>query len=87
MNLAVVEQLKHMSSGTGRSLAGLAIRWLLDTPGVGSVLFGAKRPAQVEENASAVHCRLSVREYRQLEEFCLQNDAMPGLHEQEREAA
>ena len=67
--LRVVDRLKRLSGGSGRSPARLAIRWLLDTPGVGSVLFGAKRPQQVEENAGAVHCRLSAREYRQLEEL------------------
>lgn len=87
MNLAVVDRLKHMAHGTGRTPATLAIRWLLDTPGVGAVLFGAKRPEQVEENTGAVPCRLSAREYRQLAMRSLHADESSGLHAPNKEAA
>ena len=67
-NLEVVENLKRISRTLGRSPAEFAIRWLLDTPGVGSVLFGAKTPAQVEQNVSALGWRLSPEDYRLLDQ-------------------
>lgn len=66
-NLRLVESLRQMANTLGRTSAQLALRWLLDTPGVGCALFGAKRPAQVEENAQAVGWRLSASEYQALE--------------------
>jgi aryl-alcohol dehydrogenase-like predicted oxidoreductase len=52
-NLRVVGQLRQEAVNLQITPAQVAIRWLLDTPGVGCVLFGAKRREQVLENAAA----------------------------------
>ncbi|MBE0690977.1 MAG: aldo/keto reductase [Anaerolineae bacterium] len=51
---AGVEQLKAIAQEVGRPLAHLAIRWILQQPGITSVLVGARNAAQIEENASAL---------------------------------
>ncbi len=66
-NLRLVEGLRRVAHSLGRTPAQVALRWLLDTPGVGCALFGAKRPAQIEENVQAAGWRLSVAEYQALE--------------------
>jgi myo-inositol catabolism protein IolS len=49
-----VWELKLIAEGIGRPLAHCAIRWLLDRPGVTTVLAGARTPRQVEENRKAL---------------------------------
>jgi len=50
--LRAVEQLKKLVPN-GASLAQLALRWILQFPAVTCAIPGAKRPAQVAENAAA----------------------------------
>ncbi len=58
-NLAVVEELKAIANGYGKTVAQLAINWTASYPGVTSPLVGAKRPSQVSENAGGVGWRLT----------------------------
>lgn len=52
-NLGIAEAVCHAAARLGRSPAQVALRWVLDQPGIGVVLFGAKRPSQVEDNVGA----------------------------------
>ncbi len=52
-NLDVVDQLKTISAKKGASIAQLSIQWLLAKPAVGSVIAGAKRVDQLEQNTQA----------------------------------
>lgn len=47
--LAAVNELKAMSQEKGKSVAQLAVRWVLDQPGVTAALWGARRPEQLDE--------------------------------------
>jgi aryl-alcohol dehydrogenase-like predicted oxidoreductase len=70
----MVERLKRIAKHMGKSPGQVALRWLLDTPGVGAVLFGAKRPEQVTENAAAAEdWRLSAEDYHELDARECQN--------------
>ncbi|MDF1593507.1 MAG: aldo/keto reductase [Desulfobacterales bacterium] len=66
-NLAVVESLKKLASKRGVPLSHLAIRWLLSRPAVKSVIAGAKRPEQVEQNARACGWELSADEISRID--------------------
>jgi len=69
-NLRLVEQLKTIASRIGKTSGQVAMRWLLETPGVGSVLFGAKTPEQVRENAAvAKGWKLKPSDYQSLRNF------------------
>ena len=63
-NLRVVTRLKQAAAIYRRTPGQTAMRWLLDAPSVGCVLFGAKNPEQVEENLGAVNWRLSQSDRR-----------------------
>ena len=66
-NLRVVQRVRTLANELGKTPAQVSIRWLLDTPGVGCVLFGAKTPQQVEENVVAGGTwQLSPGDYRLL---------------------
>jgi len=58
LNVAFASQVRTEGERIGRTAAQVAVRWLLDEPGVGAVLFGAKRRSQVEENVGALGWRL-----------------------------
>lgn len=52
-NFAVVEKLRAAAHEAGVSMPQLALAWCLRHRGVASVIIGATRPEQVEENARA----------------------------------
>lgn len=58
-NVAAVERLRGWCDKRGMSLTGLAFAWLLAKPGVSSVIAGATKPEQVEENANSGAATLS----------------------------
>ena len=51
--LEKVQRLAPIAERAGLSLAQLALAWCLRLPNVSSVIIGASRPSQVEENAGA----------------------------------
>ena len=48
-----VEELKTVAHECGRTLVELALQWLLTQPQVDSIILGASRPEQLEENLKA----------------------------------
>lgn len=61
-NFDLVEKLEAFAAARGRSLLDLAIGWLASQPHVGSVIAGATRPEQVEQNVKAGEWELSAEE-------------------------
>lgn len=65
----LAEQMKAFCPA-GWSLAQLALRWLLDQPGVSSVITGASRPQQITDNAAVSGLApLPAELHRQLSDF------------------
>lgn len=52
-----IRKLDDLARRRGQTLAQMAIVWLLAQPGVTSVLIGASRPQQIEEDVAALKCR------------------------------
>ncbi len=61
-NFALVRKLEAFAQGRGRSMAELAISWLLSRPQVSTVISGATSQAQVEANVKAAEWSLSPEE-------------------------
>ncbi len=57
--LEKVEKLRPIAEGEGLSMAQLALAWCLRQPMVSSVIIGASRPQQVDDNAVASGKKLS----------------------------
>ena len=49
-NVAAVEKLKGIAADHGKTIAQLAIAWVLDNPAVSVALAGAKKPAEIIED-------------------------------------
>lgn len=63
----VVEGLREMAAARGVSVAQLSLAWLLTRPAVSSVLVGASRPEQLEENLKAAELDLSDDELQRMD--------------------
>ena len=57
VGLAAVRELDHNVSDPGVTLAQFALRWVIDQPGVSTVIPGARNPEQVRGNAAAADIR------------------------------
>jgi aryl-alcohol dehydrogenase-like predicted oxidoreductase len=61
-NWQALDRLADFAASRGRSLVELAFSWLAARPGVASVIAGATRPEQVDENASAADWALTAED-------------------------
>jgi len=57
--LRVVEQLKELAGGYGKTVAQLAIAWVLDHPAVTVALVGMRNVRELEENIAATDWKLT----------------------------
>jgi aryl-alcohol dehydrogenase-like predicted oxidoreductase len=58
-NLEFIEKLKPIAAKAGRTVAQIAIAWVLRWPEVTAAIVGARRPSQIEETAPAAYWKLS----------------------------
>jgi aryl-alcohol dehydrogenase-like predicted oxidoreductase len=75
-NLAFVEKVEPIARRNERSMAELAIAWVLRRPEVTAAIAGARRPEQIEETAKAADWALSDDEVAEIEK---------ALHEHDRD--
>jgi aryl-alcohol dehydrogenase-like predicted oxidoreductase len=66
-NLERVRTLDDFARSRGHTLLELAISWLLTRPGVSSIISGATRPEQVEQNVAAAKWKLSAEELAEVD--------------------
>jgi voltage-dependent potassium channel beta subunit len=66
--LEKIQQLKPIAEGLGLSMAQLALAWCLRLPNVSSVIIGASRPAQVDDNAGAAGVKLSAETLKAIDD-------------------
>ena len=66
-NFDVVEKLEQFTQGRGHTVLELAIGWLASQPHVGSVIAGATKPEQVEQNVAAAAWRLDAEELAEVD--------------------
>ena len=57
-NLAILDRLVSVAARLGRSPAQVAIRWVIERPGVACAIAGARRASQVMDNVAASGWRL-----------------------------
>jgi aryl-alcohol dehydrogenase-like predicted oxidoreductase len=61
-NMAVVEKLEAYCQSKERTLLELAFSWLAANPVVSSVIAGATKPEQLEQNVNAVNWKMTAEE-------------------------
>jgi len=66
-NLDTVERLIQVAESNQHSLLDLAFAWLLAQPAVASVIAGATKPSQIQQNAKAVQWKLGDKELAEVD--------------------
>ena len=66
-NFAILQKLESFAQPRGKSMLELAIGWLASQPHVPSVIAGATRPEQVEQNVAAAGWRLTPEELAEVD--------------------
>ena len=62
-NLAILERLKVVAKRRGKTLAQVAIRWVLEYPSVSCAITGIKTSKQIQDNCGSVDWNLSKGDY------------------------
>ncbi|MBC5806447.1 MAG: aldo/keto reductase [Candidatus Eremiobacter antarcticus] len=63
----IVEQLREFAAQRGRSLLELAFSWLAAQPLVGSIIAGATKASQIDQNVRAVAWALSAQDLEEID--------------------
>lgn len=75
-NFRVVDALRNVAGEVGRSMAEVALAWVAGRLGVSSVLVGASRPEQLQQNVAALNITFTNEQRTQLE----QSGALPPIN-------
>ncbi|MGZ8980388.1 MAG: aldo/keto reductase [Burkholderiaceae bacterium] len=73
-----IDAMRPIAQAKSVSVAQIALAWLLHQPQVTSVIIGAKRSEQLEDNLAATQVTLSADELRALDEVSQLPDEYPG---------
>ena len=76
-NFRIIDELIAVSQEVGATPAQVAIRWLMQRPGVASPIIGARTVAQLEDNAGAAVIVLSEQQMARLDEVSAVAHAFP----------
>ena len=71
-NLAIVERLGAFAAASGHTMLELAFSWLLSHSAVASVIAGATRPEQIEQNVRAAGWKLTSTEIAEIDRLIRQ---------------
>jgi aryl-alcohol dehydrogenase-like predicted oxidoreductase len=74
----ILDVLRPIAKGHNTSVAAIALAWVLAKPFVTSVIIGAKRIDQLQENLAAVDVQLAEEEIKQLDEVSALPPEYPG---------
>jgi len=68
-NIAIVEKLEAFAASRGHSMVELAFSWLASRSQVTSVIAGATKPEQVEQNAKAIEWKMTADEIAEIDKI------------------
>ncbi|GEO09964.1 aldo/keto reductase [Segetibacter aerophilus] len=74
----IIDVMQPIAQEKGISVAQLALAWLLHQPAVTSVIIGAKKPEQLEDNLKAVDVQLNAEELEKLNDVSKLQPEYPG---------
>lgn len=74
----IIEVMQEIATGKGVSVAQIALAWLLHQPVVTSVIIGAKRPEQLEDNLKSTEITLTIEELAALDAGSKLSPEYPG---------
>jgi aryl-alcohol dehydrogenase-like predicted oxidoreductase len=79
----VVDALDAIAKETGKSVAQIALNWLLQRPTVSTVIFGARNEQQLRQNLGAAGWNLSAEQVRKLDAASDATPVYPYWHQRQ----
>ncbi len=77
----IVDALDAVAAETGKSVAQIAIAWVLSRPSVATVIIGARDEAQLKENLGAIGWKLDAAQVARLEAASAKPRTYPYWHQ------
>ena len=74
----IVDALEPMAKAKGATVAQLALGWLLQQPAVTSVIIGANKPEQLEDNLKSIDVTFTADELKQIDDISKLPAEYPG---------
>jgi len=74
----IIDAMQPIAANKGISIAQLALAWLLHQPAVTTVIIGAKKPEQLEDNLKSIDVVLTADELQKLDEVSKLQAEYPG---------
>ena len=68
-NIKIVGELSDIAGSRGKSVAQLAIAWVLNNPSLSIALVGTRKPEEIEDSAAAADWKLSPEELDKIEKI------------------
>jgi aryl-alcohol dehydrogenase-like predicted oxidoreductase len=79
----IVDALDQVAEETNKSVAQVALKWVLQRPTVSNVIIGARTEEQLKENLAAVGWDLTVDQLKKLDEASEQYPIYPYWHQRQ----
>ena len=77
----VVDALDAVSREVGRTIAQVALNWLLGRPSIATVIVGARNEEQLKQNLGAVGWKLTAEQVKKLDAASAVQPAYPAWHQ------
>jgi len=78
-----VDMLDEIAKETGRTVAQVAINWILQRPTVSSIIVGARNEEQLKQNLDAIGWKLSTDQLKRLDTVSEQPTIYPYWHQRQ----
>jgi aryl-alcohol dehydrogenase-like predicted oxidoreductase len=79
----VVDALDAVAAETGKTVAQVALNWLLQRPTVSSLILGARNEEQLRQNLGAVGWSLTAEQVKKLDDASAQEPVYPYWHQRQ----
>lgn len=80
----IVDELEIIAGETDKSVAQVALNWLLQRPTITSIIVGARNEEQLKQNLQAVGWNLTQDQVKRLDDASVSVKAYPYWHQDER---
>jgi aryl-alcohol dehydrogenase-like predicted oxidoreductase len=78
---AIIDVLEAIAQETGKTVAQVALNWLLQRPTVSTIVIGARNEAQLRQNLAAAGWNLSAEQVKRLDEVSKTHMIYPYWHQ------
>ena len=80
----IVDEMDVIAEETGKTVAQVALNWLLQRPTVASIIIGARNEDQLKQNLQAAGWNLTTEQVKRLDEVSASTKAYPYWHQDEK---